>query len=194
MSKTLPPPFALKFTTGECTLGDIHSHVLVARSEQGICAILLGDTPHVLRDDLQQRFPKAQLNNAEAELKQTLAQVIALIKKPHHIDSPLVISLDISLDIRGTVFQQHVWQVLRNIPVGATMSYSEIAQALGAPQSARAVAGACAANALAVVIPCHRVIRSDGALSGYRWGTERKRALLELERESLAVRNKTFKA
>lgn len=160
----------IQFAVGECSLGAI----LVATSERGVCAILLGNDPEALTHDLQDRFPNAELRGGDAEFEQLIAKVVGFVEMPRK-------GLDLPLDVRGTAFQQRVWQVLRKIPAGTTMSYSEIAQHLGAPQSARAVAGACAANALAVAIPCHRVVRHDGSLSGYRWGVERKRALLERE-------------
>lgn len=160
----------IHFAIGECSLGAI----LVAASERGVCAILLGDDPEALAHDLQDRFPKAELIGGDAGFEQLVAKVVGFVEMPR-------IGLDLPLDVRGTAFEQRVWQTLQKIPAGATMSYSEIAKHLGAPKSARAVAGACAANALAVAIPCHRVVRSDGALSGYRWGIERKRALLERE-------------
>ena len=161
------------FAMGQCSLGAI----LVARSTLGICAILLGDDPQTLADDLQARFPKAQLIAGDGDFEQWVVQVIGFVETPK-------LGLDLPLDIRGTAFQQRVWQALRDIPPGTTASYSEIARRIGAPQAVRAVAGACAANALAVAIPCHRVVRNDGALSGYRWGVSRKRALLKKEAES----------
>jgi len=124
--------------------------------------------------DLQDRFPRAELRGAEPDYEQTVAQVIGLVEAPQ-------IGLDLPLDVRGTAFQQRVWLALREIPAGSTVSYAELARRIGAPKGARAVAGACAANALAVAIPCHRVVRNDGALSGYRWGVERKQALLDRE-------------
>jgi AraC family transcriptional regulator of adaptative response/methylated-DNA-[protein]-cysteine methyltransferase len=130
----------------------------------------------VLLRDLQDRFPQAELRGAEADYEQTVAQVVGLVEAPG-------LGLDLPLDVRGTVFQQRVWQALRDIPAGSTVSYAELARRIGAPHGARAVAGACAANALAVAIPCHRVVRNDGGLSGYRWGVERKQALLEREGE-----------
>lgn len=162
----------IHFAVGECSLGAI----LVATSERGVCAILLGDDPEALAHDLQDRFPNAELIGGDAAFEQLIAKVVGFVEMPR-------MGLDLPLDVRGTAFQQRVWQVLQKIPAGSTMSYSEIAKHMGAPKSARAVAGACAANALAVAIPCHRVVRNDGSLSGYRWGVERKRALLE--RESL---------
>jgi AraC family transcriptional regulator of adaptative response/methylated-DNA-[protein]-cysteine methyltransferase len=161
---------AIRFAVGECSLGSI----LVARSDKGVCAILLGDDPHALVTDLQDRFPKANLIGADATFEALVAKVVGFVEAPG-------LGLDLPLDVRGTAFQQRVWQALREIPAGAKASYSDIARKIGAPKSVRAVAGACAANALAVAIPCHRVVRNDGALSGYRWGVERKRALLDRE-------------
>lgn len=160
----------IRFAIGECSLGSI----LVAASDRGVCAILMGDDPDVLARDLQDRFPRANLIGGDADFEQLVARVVGVIEAPK-------LGLDLPLDVRGTAFQQRVWQALRKIPVGATASYSEIASRIGAPKSVRAVAQACAANALAVAIPCHRVVRNDGALSGYRWGAERKRALLRRE-------------
>lgn len=160
----------LQFAVGQCTLGAI----LVAESEHGVCAIALGDDPQTLVRDLQDKFPQAQLIGDDPAFAQRVAQVVGFIEHP-------ALGLHLPLDIRGTAFQQRVWQALREIPPGSTASYAEIAQRLGQPSAVRAVAGACAANTLAVAIPCHRVVRSDGALSGYRWGVERKRALLERE-------------
>lgn len=162
----------ISFALDKCSLGNI----LVAQSEQGICALLLGDEPQILLDDLQQRFPKATLVAGDAGLKKNLAQIITLVEKPQN-------KIKLPLDIRGTLFQQRVWQVLQEIPAGETRSYSEIAEAIGSPKAVRAVAGACAANAIAIIIPCHRVVRSDGNLSGYRWGAERKQKLLQREAE-----------
>ena len=161
---------AIRFAIGECSLGAI----LVAATDKGICAITLGDDPAVLLAELQQRFPRAQLTGADADFERVVATVVGFVEAPRT-------GLDLPLDVRGTAFQQRVWQALQQIPAGATASYSDIAQRLGAPRSVRAVAQACAANAIAVAIPCHRVVRQDGALSGYRWGVERKRALLERE-------------
>lgn len=160
----------IRFAIGQCTLGAI----LVAASARGICAILLGDDPDALARDLQDRFPKATLIGADAGFEATVAQVVGLVEAPQ-------LGHALPLDVRGTAFQQRVWQALRAIPAGETVSYAEVAQRIGAPTSMRAVAQACGANALAVAIPCHRVVRSDGALSGYRWGVERKRSLLERE-------------
>jgi AraC family transcriptional regulator of adaptative response/methylated-DNA-[protein]-cysteine methyltransferase len=163
----------IRFAVGECSLGSI----LVAASERGVCAIFIGDDPGVLARDLQDRFPRARLIGGDADFEQLVAKVVGFVEAPK-------LGLELPLDVRGTAFQQRVWQALRKIPVGKTVSYAQIARRIGAPNSVRAVAGACAANSLAVAIPCHRVVRNDGALSGYRWGVERKRALLE--REALA--------
>ncbi len=160
----------MHFAVGECSLGSI----LVAQSAKGVCAILLGDDPDVLVRDLQDRFPRAVLVGGDAAFERTVARVIGFVEAP-------ALGLDLPLDVRGTAFQQRVWQALREIPVGSTASYTEIAKRIGAPHGARAVAQACGANALAVAIPCHRVVRTDGSLSGYRWGVERKRNLLRRE-------------
>lgn len=160
----------ITFAVGECSLGSI----LVARSERGICAILLGDNPEALTRELQDRFPQARLIGGDAAFEQLVARVVGFVEAPG-------VGLDLPLDIRGTAFQQRVWQALKKIPAGSTASYTDIARLIGSPKSVRAVAQACGANALAVAIPCHRVVRRDGALSGYRWGIDRKRALLERE-------------
>jgi AraC family transcriptional regulator of adaptative response/methylated-DNA-[protein]-cysteine methyltransferase len=160
----------IRFAIGQCSLGAI----LVARSERGVCAILLGDDPDALARDLQDRFPQARLIGGDAQFEALVAMVVGFVEAP-------ALGLDLPLDVRGTAFQQRVWQALREIPVGETASYTDIANRIGAPTSVRAVARACAANAIAVAIPCHRVVRTDGALSGYRWGVERKRALLARE-------------
>jgi AraC family transcriptional regulator of adaptative response/methylated-DNA-[protein]-cysteine methyltransferase len=161
---------AIRFAVAACSLGAL----LVAATDKGICSILLGDDPDALVRDLQDRFPKAELLGAEREFEATVAQVVAFVEAPR-------IGLDLPLDVRGTAFQQRVWQALRSIPAGRTVGYAALAAQLGMPQGARAVAGACAANPVAVAIPCHRVVRNDGAISGYRWGVERKKALLERE-------------
>ena len=160
----------IRFAVGQCSLGA----VLVASSERGVCAILLGDEPDALARDLQDRFPKANLIGGDARFETLVAQVVGLVEAPMH-------GLDLPLDVRGTAFQQRVWQALTEIPAGKTASYAEVAIRIGSPKAVRAVAQACGANALAVAIPCHRVVRNDGALSGYRWGVERKRALLDRE-------------
>jgi AraC family transcriptional regulator of adaptative response/methylated-DNA-[protein]-cysteine methyltransferase len=161
---------SIRFAVGQCSLGSI----LVAATDRGICAVQLGDDPEVLVKELQDRFPKARLRGAEAEFERWVAEVIGLVETP-------AIGFDLPLDVRGTAFQQRVWDALRRIPPGSTVSYAEIARRIGAPRAVRAVAGACAANPVAVAIPCHRVVRADGSLSGYRWGVERKRALLARE-------------
>jgi AraC family transcriptional regulator of adaptative response/methylated-DNA-[protein]-cysteine methyltransferase len=160
----------IRFAIGECSLGAI----LVAQSQRGVCAILFGDDPDTLARDLQDRFPRANLIGGDRAFEQLVATVVGFVEAP-------ALGLDLPLDVRGTAFQQRVWRALRDIPAGATVSYSEIAQRIGSPRAVRAVAGACAANMLAVAIPCHRVVRNDGGLSGYRWGVERKRALLARE-------------
>jgi AraC family transcriptional regulator of adaptative response/methylated-DNA-[protein]-cysteine methyltransferase len=163
----------IHFAIGQSTLGAL----LVARSERGVCAIFLGDDPDALARDLQDRFPRARLIGGDAGFEQWVAQVVGFVEAPG-------LGLALPLDVRGTAFQQRVWQALRDIPPGHTASYADIARRIGAPAAVRAVAGACAANPVAVAIPCHRVVRSDGALSGYRWGVERKRALLAREAAS----------
>lgn len=160
----------IRFAVGQCSLGSI----LVAQSAKGVCAILLGDDPDALVRDLQDRFPRATLVGGDVAFEQTVARVIGFVEDPTR-------GLNLPLDVRGTVFQQRVWAALRQIPVGSTVSYAEIASRIGAPNGARAIAGACGANPLAVVIPCHRVVRTDGSLSGYRWGVQRKKALLVRE-------------
>jgi AraC family transcriptional regulator of adaptative response/methylated-DNA-[protein]-cysteine methyltransferase len=127
-----------------------------------------------LVQDLQDRFPRARLIGGDADFEALVACAVGLVEAPG-------IGLDLPLDIRGTAFQQRVWAALREVPAGTTVTYSDIAQRIGAPKAVRAVAAACAANTLAVAIPCHRVVRSDGALSGYRWGVDRKRALIDRE-------------
>lgn len=160
----------IRFAIGECSLGSI----LVAKSERGVCAILLGDDADELARNLQDMFPRANLIGGDNEFEQVVAKVVGFVEAPG-------LGLDLPLDVRGTAFQQRVWQALREIPAGVTASYTDIANRIGAPKSVRAVAQACAANTLAVAIPCHRVVRNDGGLSGYRWGVERKRALLQKE-------------
>ncbi|WP_159713606.1 methylated-DNA--[protein]-cysteine S-methyltransferase, partial [Geminicoccus flavidas] len=148
--------------------------LLVAASETGICAILLGDDPALLERDLALRFPKAELAAGDERFQDWVAAVVRFVEAPK-------LGLDLPLDVQGTAFQERVWRALREIPPGATASYAEIAERIGAPKAVRAVALACAANRLAVAVPCHRVVRSDGDLSGYRWGVARKRQLLERE-------------
>lgn len=160
------------FAIGECSLGS----VLVASSAKGVCAMLLGDTPEIVLEDLQGRFPRAELVGNDPNYEELIAHVIQFVDDPRY-------NFNLPMDIQGTAFQQRVWKALRNIPVGTTASYVEIAKKIGAPKSFRAVAQACGANNIAVAIPCHRVVRSDGGLSGYRWGVERKSAILDIERK-----------
>ncbi|HEY2481180.1 MAG TPA: bifunctional DNA-binding transcriptional regulator/O6-methylguanine-DNA methyltransferase Ada [Caulobacteraceae bacterium] len=160
----------IRFAIGQSSLGAI----LVAATDAGVCAILMGDDPEALAKDLQDRFPRAELIGADRAFEATVAKVVGLVERPGH-------GLDLPLDIRGTAFQRRVWDALRQLKGGETASYGEIARRIGAPASARAVAQACAANRLAVAVPCHRVVRTNGALSGYAWGVERKRALLARE-------------
>ena len=155
---------------GQCALGAI----LVAQSQRGICAILLGDDPDRLVRDLQDQFPKAELIGSDGQFEQLIAQVVGFIEAP-------AMGLHLPLDVQGTAFQERVWRALREIPPGTTASYTDIAVRIGAPKAVRAVAKACATNHIAVAIPCHRVVRRDGDLAGYRWGVERKRELLRRE-------------
>lgn len=161
----------IMFAIAQSALGAL----LVARSGRGLCAISLGDDPEALLRELQERFPRAELVGGDGGFEQLVAQVVGFVEAPR-------LGLDLPLDIRGTAFQQRVWEALRKVPAGETVSYAEIAARIGRPTSVRAVAQACAANTLAVAIPCHRVVRSDGALSGYRWGIARKQQLLARER------------
>jgi AraC family transcriptional regulator, regulatory protein of adaptative response / methylated-DNA-[protein]-cysteine methyltransferase len=161
---------SIRFAVGQCSLGSI----LVASTEKGVCAIQFGDDPGALVRDLQDTFPKAELIGGDGDFEQLVAKVVGLVEVPAQ-------GFDLPLDVRGTAFEQRVWQALREIPAGSTRSYTEIAKRINAPKAMRAVAQACLSNAIAVAIPCHRVVRTDGGLSGYRWGVERKRALLERE-------------
>jgi len=165
----------IRFAVGQSSLGAI----LVACSAKGVAFIALGDDPDALVKNLQTRFPKAELIGADENFESLIARIVGFIEAP-------AIGLDLPLDIRGTAFQQRVWQALQQIPLGQTLSYAELARKIGAPDAIRAVAGACAANTLALAIPCHRVIRTGGAISGYAWGVERKRQLLDRERQSQA--------
>ena len=162
----------IRFAVGRCALGAI----LVAQSRIGLCAILLGDDPDQLVRDLQDQFPRAELIGGDPGFERLVAQVVGFVEAP-------AVGLDLPLDVRGTAFQQRVWQALREIPAGSTASYGEIARRIGAPKAARAVAQACASNLLAVAIPCHRVVRRDGDVPGYRWGVARKRELLRREED-----------
>jgi AraC family transcriptional regulator, regulatory protein of adaptative response / methylated-DNA-[protein]-cysteine methyltransferase len=167
------PNSEIKFAIGDCSLGS----VLVAASDKGVCAILFGDDAETLRNDLRKQFPRARIVGGDKVFGQLAAEVIAFVEAPR-------IGLDLPLDVQGTAFQHRVWDALRRIPTGSTASYAEIAKAIGSPKSVRAVARACASNRIAVAIPCHRVIGSDGSLTGYRGGIERKRALLAKEAKS----------
>jgi AraC family transcriptional regulator of adaptative response/methylated-DNA-[protein]-cysteine methyltransferase len=161
----------IKFAVGQTSsLGAI----LVASTKKGVAAILLGDDPEDLVRNLQDRFPNACLIGADRDYEALVAQVVGFVEAPR-------LGLNLPLDVRGTAFQERVWKVLQEVPVGATVSYAEVARRIGTPKSVRAVAAACAANKLAVAIPCHRVIRNDGSLSGYAWGVDRKRILLDRE-------------
>ena len=160
----------IRFAVGACSLGAI----LVAATARGVCAIALGDEPGALVHDLEDRFPLAELVGGDPEFESLVARVVGFVEAP-------ALGLELPLDIRGTTFQQRVWRALREIPAGATESYGAIAERIGSPKAARAVARACASNPLAVAVPCHRVVRNDGGRSGYRWGVERKRALLDRE-------------
>ncbi|MCB2216555.1 methylated-DNA--[protein]-cysteine S-methyltransferase [Desulfofustis glycolicus] len=160
----------IRFACAPCFLG----WVAVAMTERGICAIELGDDRQAVSAQLRRHFPKARLADVGPEFSSIVAEVITLLETPPK-------TIDLTLDIQGTAFQQQVWQFLRQIPPGSTVSYGEVAHRLGRPRAARAVAGACAANRLAVVVPCHRVISSNGSLGGFRWGIDRKRTLLHRE-------------
>ncbi|HXN10924.1 MAG TPA: bifunctional DNA-binding transcriptional regulator/O6-methylguanine-DNA methyltransferase Ada [Steroidobacteraceae bacterium] len=167
---------AIRYAIGRCTLGA----VLVAASTRGLCALLLGDDAATLRRELQQRFPNARLVGADRAFNRLVGSVIGLVEHP----GPEARALP--LDLRGTAFQHRVWNALRRVPTGTTVSYAQLARRIGLPQGARAVAGAVAANPVAILVPCHRVVRSDGTVGGYRWGLERKRALLAAEARDMA--------
>ena len=162
----------IHFSIGKCTLGAF----LVAKSQKGICRIAFNDDPEILIKEIQDLFPMAELIGGDAEFDLLVAKVVGLIEHPGNI-------VDLPLDIRGTAFQQKVWKALREIPAGETVSYGDIAKKIGMPQSFRAVANACGANNLAVAVPCHRVVRTDGSLGGYRWGLPRKKTLINREKE-----------
>ena len=162
-----------RFAVGRCSLGAI----LVASSAKGVCAILFGSDPASLRSDLERQFPGARLIEGDESFRRLMAKVTEFVENPRN-------DPDFPLDVRGTAFQHRVWEALRRIPPGATASYAAVAASIGAPRAVRAVARACATNRLAVAIPCHRVVASDGSLSGYRGGVERKRALLAKEAQS----------
>ena len=164
---------SIRFAVGECSLGSI----LVAATDKVVSAILLGDDPDVLVRELQDRFPEAHLIGADKSFEELVSRVVGFVERP-------ALGLDLPLDVRGTAFQQRVWQALREIPAGTTTTYTRIAERIGRPKAVRAVGHACASNAIAVAIPCHRVVRNDGSLAGYRWGVQRKRALLDREAAS----------
>lgn len=164
---------AVSYLLGESSL----DMVLVAQTPRGVCAIFMGEDSDALERALQKLYPnarRADTRHASPNVKGVFAKIIAFIDAPAH-------ELDIALDLHGTEFQQQVWQALRQVPLGQRATYAEIARAIGRPTASRAVAGACAANRVSLAVPCHRIVRSDGGLSGYRWGVARKRALLERE-------------
>lgn len=166
----------IRFALGQCSLGSI----LVAATDKGVCAITLGDEPEVLLHDLEDRFPKARLIGGDRDFEKLVATVVGFVETPNS-------GLDLPLDVRGTAFQHQVWRALRDIPAGSTATYGEIAARIGRPKAVRAVAQACATNPVAVAIPCHRVVRTDGAVSGYHWGVARKRALIDRERKRALI-------
>jgi AraC family transcriptional regulator, regulatory protein of adaptative response / methylated-DNA-[protein]-cysteine methyltransferase len=168
---------SIRFAIGECSLGAI----LVAATDKGVCAIMLGDDPDALARELQERFPKARLTGSDKDFDRLVSKVVGFVEAP-------ALGLDLPLDVRGTAFQQRVWQALREIPAGATMTYTMLAERIGMPKAVRAVGHACASNAIAVAIPCHRVVRRNGGLAGYRWGVKRKRALLDREATAASTR------
>jgi AraC family transcriptional regulator of adaptative response/methylated-DNA-[protein]-cysteine methyltransferase len=168
---------AIHYAVADCSLGS----VLVAATGRGVCAILLGDEPPALVRELGDRFPSVRLVRGDRGFARLVARVVRVIERPGR-------RLDLPLDLRGTAFQRRVWRALQEIPPGATATYTELARRIGAPTSVRAVGQACAANPIAVAIPCHRMVRADGGLAGYRWGVERKRALLAREAAALSRR------
>lgn len=168
---------SIRFSTGNCALGTL----LAASSDRGVCGILLGDGRDVVRESLRKFFPRASLIENDIDSAKVIARIIRFLETPES-------GLDLTLDVRGSAFQRDVWQALCRIPAGMTASYAEIATEIGRPGAERAVAGACAANRLAIAIPCHRVIRKDGGLSGYRWGVARKRELLQREKVRTPLR------
>lgn len=167
----------VRYAVAPCALG----RVLVASTERGIAAVYLGDSERQLRNDLRREFPHAQIREDRKGLGRAIQAVVGYLQGRGA-------ALDLPLDVRSTAFQRRVWEQLRRIPYGATRSYADIAQAIGRPRAARAVARACATNPASIVIPCHRVMGKDGSLTGYRWGIGRKRALLEMERAAVQER------
>ncbi len=166
----VPVTSPIRFTVAQSSLGSI----LVAMSDKGVCAIMMGDDPNKLMRKILDKFPRAALTGVDPDLEQLAAKVVAFVENPR-------IGLDLPLDVEGTAFQRRVWQAIMKIPVGQTATYTEIAEHIGSPTSVRVVAQACGANPVALAIPCHRIIRKDGDLAGYGWGAERKRKLLERE-------------
>ncbi len=161
----------IRHSISRCSLGS----VLVATTDTGLCAVILGDDGETLIRELADRFPEAMIAGTDAQCDKAATGVASLLERPEN-------GFDLPLHLQGTPFQKSVWQALRKIPTGKTATYLDIAKKIGKPKAVRAVAQACGANNIAIVIPCHRVIRTDGSLSGYRWGVERKQALLERER------------
>lgn len=159
---------------GECYLGSF----LVAQTDKGICDVSLGNNPEKLIYEIQDRFKYANFIAGDKSFEDTVAKVVGLIENPKN-------NIDLPLDIIGTLFQQKVWQVLKNIPVGTTVSYQQLAEMVGSPKAVRAVASACARNNIAILIPCHRVVRTNGNLGGYRWGIEVKKQLLQQEKNNI---------
>ncbi len=162
----------IRYAVGDSSLGKI----LVAQTERGVCAIFLDDDANAMVAELMKRFPKAKIGAGGAELEDIIVKVIAFAEMPTG-------SLDLPLDLQGTAFQQRVWNALREIPAGETRTYGEIARKIGAPDAVRAVGTACGANHVSLAVPCHRVVGASGALTGYRWGVDRKKTLLERERK-----------
>ena len=163
----------IRFAVAQCSLGAL----LVAASSTGICEIALDADPEQLVHNLQDRFKAARLIGADTEFETWVAAVVGFVEDPSR-------GLDLPLDVRGTAFQRRVWEALRDIPAGTTATYTDIAERIGSPRAVRAVARACATNNIALAIPCHRVVRTDGSLAGYRWGIDRKRALLAREAQA----------
>ena len=170
-------PEQLRYTTGHCRFGGL----LLATSVDGVAAILLGDGDEAMASDLRQRFPAANVERDDAGLQRDMQALL------EYVDHPLgALNLQQPLAARGSEFQKKVWAELAEVPAGQTITYTELARRVGQPAAVRAVAGACAANPLAMVVPCHRVLRSDGGISGYRWGVERKKQLIALEQQLAA--------
>jgi AraC family transcriptional regulator, regulatory protein of adaptative response / methylated-DNA-[protein]-cysteine methyltransferase len=160
----------IRYHISNCSLG----YLLVAATGKGICSIRFGDSPNELQTELEELFPHAQVRQGDVSFKKMVAETLSFVERPQA-------QFNLPLDIRGTAFQQRVWTALQKIPLGSTASYQAVAKSIGKPAAVRAVAGACAANPVAVAVPCHRVVKADGALSGYRWGVARKESLLKRE-------------